>query len=355
MDTAHATQGFEHAPDPGQELTGPQIKEAVAFLFDASVAPERKAAFLRRLAEKGETGREVIQFAQEMLKHSLIAGQDVTARFPLLMDIVGTGGDKLNLFNVSTTSMLILAAAGIPVAKHGNRAVTGKSGAADVLEALGIQIALEPAALLDCISEVGVGFIFARKYHPAFAAVAQARSLLAASGVKTVFNLLGPLLNPLHPTHRLIGVFSPDLIPLFADALRELGAGKSWIFSGRIGATQWADELSTLGPNELAEITSGTERRFGLDPGPLGFSQGRSEELVCLDVKHSTETVVGILKGDIKGVRRDFAVLNAAAGLFIADKVPGMTEGVHLACEILDSGAAHGKLQQFIAWHKKHA
>src|SRR3954471_7516440 len=190
---------LEQQLQAGQHLSAAQVREAAAFLLDPSPEPARKAAFLRALSQKGETPGEIAGFVREFLQHAIIPPLDFSKLNGPVLDVVGTGGDRLNLFNISTTAMFILAAGGVCIVKHGNRGITGKSGGADVLEALGAKIELGPDDLARCIHETGIGFVFAPKYHPAFKAVTEARKLLAADGHRSIFNLLGPLLNPARP------------------------------------------------------------------------------------------------------------------------------------------------------------
>lgn len=215
-----------------QPLTSRQIAEAAAFLVDPSPTPETKAQFLKALNQKGETPDEIAGFVTEFLKLAVDPGINRSALPGPMLDVVGTGGDKLNLFNVSTTAMFIMAAGGVCMVKHGNRGITSKSGGADVLEALGVRIDLPPEKLARCVQEVGVGFVFAPIYHPAFAAVKDARAILAKEGKRSIFNILGPLMNPARPDFQLIGVFDKALTAPLRDHPAKAGAqgglGCSW-------------------------------------------------------------------------------------------------------------------------------
>lgn len=343
-------QDLELQLQSGQALSATQVREAAAFLLDPSPEAVRKASFLRALAQKGETPAEIAGFVNEFLQHAVIVPLDPARLNGPVLDVVGTGGDKLNLFNVSTTSMFVLAAGEVCIVKHGNRGITGKSGGADVLEALGVKIDLEPADLARCVHEVGIGFVFAPKYHPAFKAVGEARKLLAAEGQRSIFNLLGPLLNPARPAHQLIGVFDPKLVPVFADILKHLGRNAAWVVHGTTGEGRGMDELSTLGVNTIAQLNQGAVTPVELDPVTLGFPPATLADLVGGEAADNADTLEGILAGRIKGPKRDIAVLNAAAGFVITGKAADLPSGKALAEDLLDRGAAHAKLKSLVEW-----
>jgi anthranilate phosphoribosyltransferase len=341
---------LERQLQAGQHLTSSQVRDAAAFLLDPSPEPARKAAFLRALAQKGETPAEIAAFVSEFLQHAVVIPLDAAPLPGPVLDVVGTGGDKLNLFNVSTTAMFILAAGGVFIVKHGIRGITGKSGGADVLEALGVKIELEPADLARCVREAGVAFVFAPKYHPAFKSVVEARKLLAAEGQRSIFNLLGPLLNPARPAHQLIGVFDEKLVPVFADILKQLGRKSAWVVHGRTDDGRGMDELSTLGPNTVAILRDGVIEHTTLDPATLKLGKCSLTELAGGAAEENADILEGILAGRIKGAKRDLAVLNAAAGFVITDKAKDVHEGRALAEDLLNRGAAHAKLRALIDW-----
>lgn len=343
-------QEIERHLQAGNHLSPAQVRECAAFLLDPNPEAARKASFLRILALKGETPAEIASFVREFLQHAIEPGIDEASVQGPILDVVGTGGDKLNLFNVSTTSMFVLAAGGVCIVKHGNRGITGKSGGADVLEALGMKIDLEPAALARCVREVGIGFVFAPKYHPTFKAVADARKLLAAEGQRSIFNLLGPLLNPARPAHQLVGVFDGRLVPVFAEILRELGRKAAWVVHGSTAEQQGMDELSTLGSNTVAKLTGGQIETIEIDPSALGFAKAQLCDLVGGESADNASILEGILAGRIKGPKRDLVVLNAAAGFVITGKAPDLLQGKALAEDILDRGAAHAKLRAMADW-----
>jgi anthranilate phosphoribosyltransferase len=334
----------------GKSLTEAQVREAAAFLVDAEESAETKANFLRTLAKKGETPAEIAAFVQEFLRLAVDPGLD-RAKLPgPMLDVVGTGGDKLHLFNISTTAMFILAAGGVCVTKHGNRGVTSKAGGADVLEALGIRIDLPVDRVARGMETNGLGFFFAPLYHPAFKAVGEARKILASEGQRSIFNLLGPLLNPARPDYQLLGVFDPTLTRSFGEILSTLGRKKAWVVHGTTQTGGGMDELSTLGHNHICEVNEGKVTDITLDPGTLGFSPGALEELVGGDAAENAAIIEGILSATIKGPKRDIAVLNAAAGFVITGKVPDLAEGKTLAESLLDRGAAHAKMVTMRDW-----
>ena len=321
-----------------EELSPAQIAEAVAALTDEAVPDAGKADFLRALRAKGETPVEIAGFAHALLARAVDPEVD-PARLPgPLLDVCGTGGDRLGLFNVSTTAAFVLAAGGAIVVKHGNRAVTSRSGGADVLAALGIPLDQPPAGLRRSLETTGFGFLFAPHYHPAFRAVAPVRRQLAAEGIGTIFNLLGPLLNPARPAHQLVGLFAPDALAPYAETLQRLGRRSAWTVHGAGGM----DELSTLGESRVCSfqedgpITSATvtpedaELPRLADPAPL----------VGGDAEENARTLVGILAGEILDARRDLVLLNAAAGFVVAGLSGDLAAGAERARAILADGTA---------------
>lgn len=334
----------------GRHLSPAQVRDATSFLLDAEVEAECKATFLRALARKGETAAELSAFVHEFLQHAVTPELDPQSLPGPMLDVVGTGGDKLNLFNVSSTAMFILAAGGVYLVKHGNRGITSRSGGADVLEALGVKINLPPADLARCVQEVGLGFVFAPAYHPAFKSVVEARKILAAEGQRSIFNLLGPLLNPARPPYQLLGVFDPALVPTFASILQQLGRKGAWVVHGATGDGRGMDELSTLDKNQVAHLTPSGIETFEIDPGHIGFARPRLEDLTGGNAADNANILEDILAGRLLGPKRDIAVLNAAAGFLIVGKVSTLAEGRTLAENLLDRGAAHAKLLALQNW-----
>lgn len=326
-------------------LNSAQIAEATALLVDPEITAAAKAGFLRALAKKGETPAEIALFVQEFLKLAVDPGIDRSMLPGPMLDVVGTGGDQLHLFNVSTTAMFILAAGGVCVTKHGNRGITSKAGGADVLEALGIKIDLPKEKVVAGLEKTGLGFFFAPLYHPTFKAVAEARKLLAAEGQRSIFNVLGPLLNPGRPDYQLIGVFDPKLTRAFGEILVQLGRKGAWVVHGTAGAGQGMDELSTLGINDVCQLAGGALSETRIDPKELGFGKATLQDLVGGDAMENARILEGVLAGTTKGPKRDIAVLNAAAGFVITGKAPDLATGRDQAEELLSRGAAHARLR----------
>ncbi len=323
----------------GLELDPAQIDVAVGALASAGTSDAPKAGFLQALRAKGETGREIAGFVQALLARAVDPELDVTKLPGPMIDICGTGGDKLGIFNVSTSAMFVLAAGGACVVKHGNRAITSKCGGADVLERLGIKIELAPADLRRCLEAHGLGFVFAPAYHPAYRAIGPVRKALAAQGIPTIFNLLGPLLNPARPPYQLVGIFTPLLLPKYADALAILGRARAWAVHGR-----GMDELSLTGPSIVMDLRDGLVRESSVDPGALGLPVCAIDELCGGDCKENAAILTAILDGTEQGPKRDIVLLNAAAGFVITSLAPDLATGLSLAREQITSGRALAKL-----------
>jgi anthranilate phosphoribosyltransferase len=327
------------------DLTFPDTREAAFLLADPAVPEADKADFLVALREKGESGEELGYFARSFLE--LAVRPEVCLEGRQSADVVGTGGDRLELINVSTTCIFLLAAAGVIVIKHGNRGVTSKAGAADVLEVLGIPVTCDPGRMSDCIRQTGIGFLFAPSYHPAFRVIAPVRRQLAEQGMPTVFNLLGPLLNPAQPATQLTGVFSPAILEKYGVALRELGRKRAWVVHGHVVAGAGMDEVSLLGETVVYEVREASLKRFCLFPDQLGFRVPALQELRGGSAAINAGILTDILANRDRSARRDLIVINAAASLIAAEVVEQMESGIKLANEILDSGLAYEKLCEF--------
>lgn len=323
-----------------RDLDAAEAEMAVAALTSGDVADGDKAEFLQALRTKGETAKEIAAFAQALLARAVNPELDPARLAGPMIDVCGTGGDRLELFNVSTTVMFVLAAGGACVVKHGNRAVTSKSGGADVLEELGVKIDLAPKRLRACVEEFGLGFIFAPAYHPAFKAIVPVRKALAAQGIPTIFNLLGPLLNPARPPYQLVGVFSPVLLPKYAEALAVLGRAHAWAVHG-----SGMDELSLTGPSAVQEVIDGQVRERTINPAELGLTICSVEDLRGGDRRENAALLAGILDGRETGPKRDLVLLNAAAGFVITGLASDLPAGLALAREQIRSGRALAKLQ----------
>ncbi len=324
-------------------LSPAKIADAVRALIEESVSVEAKAEFLTALAKKGETIEEIAGFARELRDRALRPPFELPATEELL-DVCGTGGDRLNTFNISTTVALIVSSAGVRVAKHGNRAITSQSGSADVLESLNVPIDLTPDQAAKSLREHHFAFFFAPRYHPSFRHIVPARKLCAERGQRTVFNILGPLLNPARPTVQLVGVPAPDLCEPIGRVLQSLGARRGMVVCGQT-AKGGLDELSILGENTIAEFYQDrafTVSRTALEQFSLG--PARLEDLAGGDREMNATTIRRLLKGDERGPKRDAVLLNAGAALFIAGRTKTVLDGWDLAAELIDSGKAARKL-----------
>jgi anthranilate phosphoribosyltransferase len=332
-------------------LTDEQVRLAVELLVDEGVLAATKAEFLTHLARKGETTEEITAFVHELRARSVQPALDDDLRAAEILDVVGTGGDRLSTFNISTTVALVAAAAGVRVAKHGNRASTSPTGSADVMEALGIPFDLGPEEAVRSLREHGFAFFFAPKYHPAFRHIIPARKLCAERGQSTIFNFLGPLLNPARPGAALIGVPRPDLCEPLARVLQTVGVRRAMVVCGAVpgedGAVRFLDELSPLGPTTIAEfyqeraLTCAELRpeAFPLQPATLADLRGGDREVNAMIIRR-------VLQGQERGPKRDAVLLNAAAALFVAGRARTMADGWDLAAETIDSGKAAAKLAE---------
>jgi len=298
------------------------------------------------LAQKGETPEEIAAFAHTLRNKSIAPPLDPETRAREILDVVGTGGDRLSTFNISTTVAILCAAAGVTVAKHGNRAVTSSVGSADVVEELGIKVDLSPAEAARSLREHNFAFLFAPNFHPAFKNIAPARKLCAERGQRTIFNILGPLLNPARPSAALVGVPRPELCEPMARALQSLGVRRGMVVCGRADG-KYLDELSTLGANHVAEfyqergfaVSTLSPDNFPLQPATLAALRGG-------DKFANAEIIRRILRGEERGPRRDAVLLNAGAALFVAGKVDSIVAGWPFAVETIDSGKAAAKLAE---------
>ena len=290
---------------------------------------------------KGETADEIAGCAEAMREHVLVVRPARTD----LVDTAGTGGDGARTFNISTAAALVAAAAGAGVAKHGNRAVSSSSGSADVLEALGFNLELPPETIARSIDELGFGFLFAPTHHPAMRHAAPVRRDLAT---RTVFNVLGPLTNPAGARAQVVGVYAPELVPTIADVLARLGAERAFVVHGAAGV----DELSPAGPNLVCEVANGQVRRREIDPLDLGIDRCAPEELGGGDPADNAETIRRIFSG-AEGGKRDAVLLNAAGAIAAGGLARDLGEGVGLAREAIDSGAAGERLEALIAFSRE--
>jgi len=293
------------------------------------------AAYLTAMAVKGETIEEITASAAGMRKHCIRILHDME-----VLEIVGTGGDKSNSFNISTTSAIVVSAAGIPVAKHGNRAASSKSGAADVLESLGVDIIVPPGKSLHLLKTINLCFLFAQNYHISMKYVAPVRKEL---GIRTIFNILGPLVNPAGANMELLGVYDADLIEPMAKVLCNLGVKSGMVVYGQDGL----DEISLSSPTSVCELRDGNFKSYTLEPEQFGFTRCKKEELLGGTPAENAKITRDILAG-AKGPRRDAVLLNSAAAIHIARPDVSMKDAIALAAGTIDSGKAKAQLEQFI-------
>lgn len=339
-------QRLIHYIQSGAELDRDRVYQAAAFLLDEDRPVESKVAILKALHERGETAAEIALFVDAFLDHAVIPPLTAADVAGPMIDVCGTGGDKLDLFNISTTSMFVLAAGGLAVVKHGNRGITSKSGGADVLEALGIPIDIGATAFTELIKTHGVGFLFAPHYHPAFKAVAPARKILAEHGQKTIFNLLGPLLNPVSPPYQMIGVFDETLPPIYAEILKQLGRQEAWAVHGKASDGRGMDEFSIMGSTVIHRCRQDQANdSWTVTPEDLGLTPASVEDLQGGDASANAAILEGVLSGEIQGPKRDITLVNAAAGFVITGTTPDLPSGMALGGELIDCGAALEKLR----------
>ncbi len=329
--------------DPDSPLSTEEIHRVCDALFDPAVSVDSRVDFLRRLHRRGETPEEIAGFVEVLL------GRATPLPFPGegCMDVCGTGGDRAGYFNVSTAAMLVAAACGVRVVKHGNRGITSKSGGADVLEALGVRIDLPPDRAAHALESVGCCFLFAPHYHPTFQAVAPVRKRIAEFGETSIFNMLGPLLNPARPSLQLAGVFDPGLLAIYVRVFELAGRRRAWAVHGT-GDTP-LDEISPFADTHVAAWEDGTPREFVIDPSTLALPPIDPAELAGGSSAFNAGLIAGILAGSVRHGARAMVVLNAAAALVIAGEACDLCEGMQIAGEAIDSGAARRTLDRLRA------
>ena len=337
MVIAEAVKKLVKREDIGYEMA----KQVMNEIMSGQASDVLKSAYLTAFSMKGETIEEITGSAEEMRNHALKVNHEKD-----VLEIVGTGGDGSNSFNISTTASLIIAAAGVPVAKHGNRAASSKSGAADCLEALGANISLEPEAAEKLLNEADICFLFAQKYHTAMKYVGPIRKEL---GIRTDFNILGPLTNPAKPAIQVMGVYEEALLEPMARVLYQLGVKKGMVVYGM----EKLDEISICGPTKICCFKGGEYRMDEITPEAVGLKRGNAGDLLGGTPAENAAITRAILEGKEKGAKRDAAVINAAAALFVAGKAESLKKAVELAEEVIDSGKALAKLEQFITLSNK--
>jgi anthranilate phosphoribosyltransferase len=321
-----------------RDLSEGDMEAVVRDIMGGCVTPAQTGAFLVALVMKGEHIDEIVGAARAM-RH---AATRVTTRCEVV-DTCGTGGDMRHTFNISTAAAFIAAGAGLAVAKHGNRAMSGSVGGADVLEALGVRIELSPERVAACLDEIGLAFLFAPLFHPAMRHVAGPRREI---GVRTIFNLLGPLINPAGATVQLLGVFAREWVEPLAHALARLGSRRAMV----VHADDGLDELSLTGPSQVAELRDGAVHTYRFDPGSVGLPSCRLDELGGGDAAENARIVRAVLGGRGTTAQMHVALLNAAAALWVGGKADDLRHGLALARAAIDSGAAAGKLEALIGF-----
>lgn len=303
-------------------------------------------AYLMALRMKGETSEEITGSARAMRNKSHKVPITIEGD---ILDTCGTGGDRSGTFNISTATAFVCAGAGMPVAKHGNRAASSKSGSADVLNALGVNLELNPEQVGQCVDEIGIGFLFAVKLHPAMKYAIGPRRQMK---IRTIFNILGPLTNPAGANRQLMGVFAADLTDLLAHVLKSLGSKSAMVVNGYGGM----DELTVTGPNRISHLKEdGSIETYELDPMKLGFEPASIGQLLGGSPEDNAEILRGILSGKLRGAKRDIVILNAGAALWVAGKVENIEQGIQLAEESVDSGKAEQKLDALIQMSQSFA
>lgn len=323
----------------GGTLTEDEAAAAFDAIMEGGIAEVQLAGFLVAMKARGETVDEITGAVRAMRsKMRRVAAPDGA------IDIVGTGGDAKGTYNVSTASAFVLAGGGVTVAKHGNRAVSSKSGSADVLESLGVDLGMTPERAELCLREAGVAFLFAPTYHPAMRHAAPVRAGLK---LRTIFNLLGPLSNPAGTKRQVIGVYSDAWVVPLAEAMQRLGAEHVWVVHGSDGL----DELSTTGVTQVAELKDGKIREFTVQPGDAGVDQVPLADILCGPATESAEAMRALFAGK-KGPFRDIVLLNAAAGFIVASKASSLAEGAKLAAASIDEGRAAAALEKLTALSK---
>ncbi|MGE5472891.1 MAG: anthranilate phosphoribosyltransferase [Ignavibacteriales bacterium] len=323
----------------GINLTENEAEEAMFIIMDGNATQAQIGGFLTALRMKGETVEEITGFARTMRKKAI----GIYPKAGFFVDTCGTGGDCANTINISTGAAFVAAAAGVPVAKHGNRSVSSRCGSADVLEELGVIIDLQPEKVVKCIEEVGIGFMFAPNFHKSMSNAGGPRKEL---GVRTVFNILGPLTNPANASGQLVGVFKKELAETMAEVLLKLGVKKALVVHGSDGL----DEITISGPTYVTELSEGKLFSYTISPENIGIQRSDSKELKGGDKIQNALVIKEVLNGQRNGAVRDAIVFNSAAALYVGNKVNNLAEGAILASEIINAGTAARKLEEFIEY-----
>lgn len=321
----------------GKNLTEEEARRGMGILLSGEATQAQIGSFLTALRMKGETLDELVGFASVLRDKA----ETISPKVDNYVDLVGTGGDCTYTFNISTTAAFAVAAAGLPVAKHGNRSISSKSGAGDVLEELGVNIMAEPDAVERCVDTTGIGFMFAQLFNKSMKYVGQARKEM---GVRTVFNILGPLANPSRAKNMVVGVYDPTLTETVAKAMARLGVLRAFVVSGRDNM----DEITLTGATTISEIKDKAVQTFQITPEEFGLKRCSLEELRGGDGKENAKITRAILSGEEKGPKRDIVLLNAGATLYVGGVAKDIKEGIKLAAEAIDSGKANAVLEKLV-------
>ncbi len=326
----------------GRDLTREEAALTMDTIMRGDATPSQIASFITALRMKGETIDEITGLAEKMREHA----ETIHPHAERLVDTCGTGGDMSGTFNISTVSALVAAGAGVVVAKHGNRSASSRCGSADLLEALGIKIDLEPKQVEACINQVGIGFIYAQRFHKAMRFAMPSRKEI---GIRTVFNILGPLTNPAGASAQLLGVFHTNLTATMAAVLKNLGTTEAIVVHGMDGL----DEISLSAETRISHLKNGKIESYTLSPEDLGLKRAGREELLGGSPQENAEIAIRILKKEDKGAKRQIVLLNAAAAIAVSGQVRDMKEGLKKAADSIDSGAAARKLEELIQFSSK--
>lgn len=326
----------------GHDLDQDSSASMLTDIFSGKITEAQIGAFMAGLATKGETFEELAGAARAMRRKAT----RIQTLSKKVIDTCGTGGDASGSFNISTTTAFVVAGAGVTVAKHGNRSISSKCGSADVLEELGVNLKTDPEIVEEAINEIGIGFMFAPMYHGSMKYAGKARQ---ECGIRSIFNMLGPLTNPAAASCQLLGVYSPKLTEMFARALKLLGVNKAFVVHGHDGM----DEITTTAPTRVSELSDGTIKSYDLDPLDFFKDYARAEDLKGGDVKENAAITLGILKGD-KGPKRDIVILNSGVALVAAEMADTIKDGILLAKTAIDSGKALEKLESLAEYTREN-
>ncbi len=319
-----------------KDLNEVEMSQMLMEIFSGDITDAQTGAFMAALATKGETFEELAGAAKAMRRKA----RRIQNPSAVIVDTCGTGGDGVNSFNISTTTAFVVAGCGVTVAKHGNRSVSSRCGSADLLEELGVKLDIDPERVEEAVAEIGIGFLFAPHFHSAMRFAAKARKEV---GIRSIFNMLGPLTNPAGANCQLLGVYKPELTELFANALKLLGARRAFVVHGHDGL----DEISVCAPTRVSELKDGLIRTYDITPEQFGIERGSPNQLSGGDPGTNATITAGILNGE-KGPRRDVVLLNAAAALTAAGKAADLKSGLRLAADSIDTGAAMNKMQALV-------